>query len=161
METTRYKVEGVNYESSIFASIPDQVIIVTITSDKAGSINFSAAMDRPSKVNISTKAHNELIMSGVTSDRDSVKGAVKFQAHVRVLTIGDYVLSSDTSLLVSNADTAVIYVSVASSFKNYDDISADAGAKADQYLQNALKKKYEEALRDNIAAYQKYFGRVT
>ncbi len=32
--------------------------------------------------------------------------------------------------------------------------------RADQYLQNALKKKYEEALRDNIAAYQKYFDRV-
>ena len=161
VETTRYKVEGVNYESSIFASIPDQVIIVTITSDKAGSINFSAAMDRPSKVNISTKAHNELIMSGVTSDRDSVKGAVKFQAHVRVLTIGGTVSSSDTSLLVSNADTAVIYVSIATNFKNYQDISGDAGAKADEYLQNALHKNYQQAFSDNVREYQNYFNRVS
>jgi alpha-L-fucosidase 2 len=160
VETTRYTADGVRYESKVFASFPDQVIIVRMTADKSGSINFSAAMNRPASVTVSTKGNSELILSGVTSDRDSVKGKVQFQVHVKILTEGGSVSAADTALSVTHADAATIYVSIASSFKNYDDISADAGARADQYLQNALKKKYEEALRDNIAAYQKYFDRV-
>ena len=160
VETTRYTADGVRHESKVFASFPDQVIIVRMTADKSGSINFSAAMDRPVSVTVSTKGNSELILSGVTGDRDSVKGKVEFQAHVKILIEGGSVSAADTALSVTHADAATIYVSIASSFKNYDDISADAGARADQYLQNALKKKYEEALRDNIAAYQKYFDRV-
>jgi alpha-L-fucosidase 2 len=161
VETTRYKVDGVNYQNKVFASFPEQVIIVRITADRPGSINFSASMDRPSKVDISTKGSTELIMSGVTSDFDSVKGAVKFQAQVKILTDGGSVSASDTSLQVANADSATIYISIATNFKNYHDISGDAGAQADAYLQNALKKNYEQALDDNIAAYQKYFDRVS
>ena len=160
VETTRYTVDGVHYESKVFASFVDQVIIVRMTADKAGSINFTATMDRPASFAVATKGNSELILSGVTSDRDSIKGNVKFQAHVRILTEGGSVSASDTALSATNADVATIYISIASSFKNYDDISADAGAKADQYLQNALKRSYEESLRDNMAAYQKYFDRV-
>lgn len=161
VETTRYTVDGVHYERQAFASFPDQVIIVRITSDKPGSIIFSASMDRPAAVKISTRGDNTLIMSGVTGDCDSVKGAVRFEAQVKVLTSGGSISHSDTSLLVANADTATLYVSIASSFKNYADISADADAKANTYLHNALKKDFGQALRDNVAAYQKYFDRVS
>ncbi len=109
---------------------PDQVIIVRMTADKSGSINFSAAMDRPASVAVSTKGNSELILSGVTSDRDSIKGKVQFQAHVKILIEGGSVSAADTALSVAHADAATIYISIASSFKNYDDISADAGAKS-------------------------------
>ena len=161
VEISRYKVDGVNYESRVFASFPDQVIIVRITADKPGAINFTATMDRPAKVNISTKNNNELIISGMTGDCDSVKGKVKFQAQAKIITGGGSVSASDSSLLVADADTATIYISIASSFKNYHDISGDPGARADAYLQKALEKDYEQALSDNIAAFQKYFNRVS
>ncbi|MGA7160916.1 MAG: glycoside hydrolase family 95 protein [Bacteroidota bacterium] len=161
VETFRYKIGGIRYENSVFASFPDQVIVVRIASEKAGAVNFSAAMDRPSRVKIFTWGNDELIMSGVTSDHDSVKGAVQFQAHVRVLTRGGSVSASDTSLQVSNADTVTIYISIATNFINYHDISGDADAKAEEYLQNALKKNYQQMLGDNVAAYQKYFNRVS
>ncbi len=161
LETTRYEVAGVHYQSKVFASFPDQVIFVRMTADKPGSISFSATMDRPSAVNISTKGNSELIMSGVTGDCDSVKGKVQFQVQVKILTEGGSVSAGDTALSVTNADVATIYISIASSFKNYADISADAGARADAYLQNALKRNYEQAFRDNIVAYQKYFNRVS
>jgi alpha-L-fucosidase 2 len=118
-------------------------------------------MDRPSKISVSTRGNNELILSGVTGDCDAVKGAVQFQAQVKVLTEGGTVIAADTMLSVMNADAAILYISIASSFKNYADISEDAGLRADEYLQNAVKKSYEQALRDNIAAYQKYFNRVS
>ena len=161
IQTTRYRVDGVNYKSTVFASFPDQVIIVRITADKPGSINVSATMDRPAAVTISTKSGDELIMSGVTGDCDSVKGNVKFQAHVKIVTEGGSVSAGDTAVWVSNADVATLYISIASSFRNYADIGADAGAKAGAYLQNVVKKNYEQAFIDHITAYQKFFNRVS
>jgi len=160
LETTRYETGGVHYQSKVFASFPDQVIIVRITADKPGSINFSATMERPAAVDISTNGNSELIMSGVTGDCDSVKGKVQFQAQVKILTEGGSVSAGDTALSVTNADVATIYISIASSVKNCADISADAGARADAYLQNALKRNYEQALSDHIVAFQKFFNRV-
>ena len=44
---SRYVVNGVKYETSVFSSFPDQVIVARIKADKPGSISFSATMDRP------------------------------------------------------------------------------------------------------------------
>jgi alpha-L-fucosidase 2 len=158
--TTRYTVDGIVYQSKVFASIPDQVIIARITASRPGKINFTASMSRPSSVNISTDGNNILMMSGITGDCDSVKGKVKFQAQIKILTHGGSVSAGDTALRVINADMATLYISIASSFKNYLDISEDAGARATAYMQNALKKNYEQAFIDNSATYQKYFNRV-
>jgi alpha-L-fucosidase 2 len=161
VETTRYTVDGVHYESTAFASFRDQVIVVRIASDKPGAVDVVATMGRPAAVTMSTKGDNTLIMSGVTGDCDSVKGKVQFQAQVEIRAEGGSVHAADTSLSVKEANVATIYVSVASSFKNYADISADAGAKADAYLKNAVKEPFDNALNDNIAAYQKFFKRVS
>lgn len=159
--TTRYTQQGVNYESKVFSSFPDQVIIVRITADKPGSIDFSATMDRPSMANVSTKGNNEMVLSGVTGDHDKIKGKVLFQARVKILTTGGNISATDTALHVTNANTATIYISIASNFNNYNDISADATQRSVAYLQKALKKNYTQSLNDHIARYQRYFKRVS
>lgn len=161
VESSRYIVNGVNYTTRVFASFPDQVIISRITADKPGSLSFSATMDRPSKVNISTKGNNELIMSGITNDFEKVKGNVKFEAIAKIVTTGGGVTAGDSSLTVSNADAATIYISIATSFINYKDISGNPDESANMYLQNALRKNFDRALKDHIADYQNYFNRVS
>jgi len=158
--TTRYTVNGTTYQSRVFASFPDQVIIARITADRPGSISFSASMDRPAAVVVSVKGNDELIMSGVTGDCDSVKGKVRFQAEVKILPEGGSVSAADTLLTVTNANAATIYVSIASSFRNYADISADPDARAEESLQKALKRDYDRSLQDHIAILQKYLDRV-
>jgi alpha-L-fucosidase 2 len=159
--STRYRLSGVNYWTRVFASFPDQVIIARIWADRPGSISFSASMDRPSRVSVSTRGNDEIILSGITNDFESVKGKVKFEASVKIVTAGGRVSSNDTAVHVSGADVATIYISIASNFKNYKELSADAAGKADTFLQNALKKEYDQALIDHIADYQSYFKRVS
>ena len=159
--STRYDVDGVTYKSEAFASYPDQVIIFQITASEPGKINFTASMNRPAPVDISTEGNDKLIMFGITGDCDSVKGAVKFQAQIKIETEGGSVSATDSSLIVNNANSATLYISIASSFKNYSNIGTNAGERANAYLQNALKKNYEQALRDHIADYQHYFNRVS
>jgi alpha-L-fucosidase 2 len=158
---TTYEIDGVIYKSEAFSSFPDQVIIYRISANKPGKINFRALMNRPSNVDISTEGNDKLIMSEVTGDCDSIKGAVKFQAQVKIETEGGLIFSTDSSLIVNHSDAATIYISIASSFKNFNDINADAGERAQIYLQNSVKKNYEQFLRDHIADYQHYFKRVS
>ncbi len=160
--SSHYKVAGVKYETSVFSSFPDQVIITQIKADKAGAINFIASMNRPkpSVVSVTTNGNNELILSGVGSDQEGITGAVKFEAIVKIINEGGSVLATDSSLQVSNANMVIIYISIASSFNNYHDVSGNANERANAYLQKALQKNYAQALKDHVADYQAYFKRV-
>jgi alpha-L-fucosidase 2 len=159
--TTHYDVDNVTYKREVFASVPDQIIIIRITAGRTGKLNFAASMDRPSQKVISTEGNDRLILSGITGDCDSVKGKVRFQARVQIVSEGGTISATDSALNITNANTATVYISIASSFKNYSDISADAGERARMYLESALKKDYVQVLRDHISAYQKYFNRVS
>lgn len=159
--SSRYSVDDVNYETKVFSSFPDQVIVVKIEADKKGSISFSATMDRPDPVVISTNGNDELVMSGVTSDHETVEGKVKFEAIVKIITDEGTVSANDTILTVADANTATIYISMASNFNNYNDISGNADERATAYLENALKKNYKQALKDHITDYKSYFNRVS
>ena len=159
--TTHYNVGDVIYKRETFVSIPDQVIIMRISASKPGKLNFAASMDRPSQIDISTEGNDKLILSGTTGDCETIKGKVKFQAIVKINTDGGTIFATDNALVVSKASTATIYISIASSFKNFSDISANAGEKANTYLLSALKKDYSQVLKDHISAFQKYFNRVS
>ena len=61
--TTHYKVAGTTFKREVFTSFPDQVTIVRLTADRPGKLNFSASLDRPAKVEISTEGNDKLMMS--------------------------------------------------------------------------------------------------
>ena len=158
--TSKYTVAGVKYKTTVFASHPDEVIIAQIKADKAGSVNFSATMSRPSEVTVTTNGNNELIMSGISSDQEGIKGSVKFTAKVKIITQGGSVSANDSLLNVINADVATVYISIATSFNNYHDVSGNADARATTYLYKAVKKNYDQAVKDHVADYESYFNRV-
>lgn len=159
--SNRYEVNGVTYTSEVFSSYPDQVIMVRISANRPGALTFTATMDRPSPVEMKAIDNDQLVLSGVTSDHETVKGGVKFEAKVKVVAEGGTIAAGDTSLTITDADAATIYISIGSNFKNYKDISGNAGEKADTCLQQALKKDYKRIYKDHVADYQQYFNRVT
>jgi alpha-L-fucosidase 2 len=158
--TTSYTLNGINYITKVFASFPDQVIIVRISADKPGSIAFSASMDRPAKVDVAPRGKDELVMSGITGDFEKIKGGIKFEAITKIITIAGSVSATDTALIVAGANVATIYISIGTNFNNYNDISGNADERATAWLQKAVKKNYDQALTDHIADFQTYFNRV-
>lgn len=158
--SSSYQVDGVNYKTEVFSSFPDQVIVAQISADKSGALNFSATLDRPAKVTVTAKGNDELVMTGVTSSHERVQGAVEFEVKMKIETNGGEVSSTDSSLTVSDAKTATIYISIGTNFNNYNDISGNASERATAYLQKATQKKYKELVKNHIADYQSYFKRV-
>ncbi|KAA6432712.1 glycoside hydrolase family 95 protein [Dyadobacter flavalbus] len=158
---TTYEVEGVTFTREVFSSFPDQVIVVRLTASKPGKLTFSASYSTLHKQpKIETAPAGELTLAATAADHEGVKGMVKFKAMTRIQTEGGSVSANDSSLVVKEADAATIYISVATSFKNYQDVSGDEHALASGYLKKAAAKSYDGMLKTHVAAYQNYFSRV-
>jgi alpha-L-fucosidase 2 len=158
---TTYKVNGVTFTREVLASFPDQVMVVRLTADKPGMLSFAASYSTlHTQPGISTTPGRELVLAGRGSDHDGVTGAVKFKVITKVKTDGGSVSANDTSLVVNGANAAIIFVSIATNFKNYQDVGGDESALAASYLNKAYPKSYDAILKQHIAAFQKYFNRV-
>jgi alpha-L-fucosidase 2 len=158
--TTTYAVDGVTYKREVFASNANQVIVVHLSASKPASLTFSAVMSSPQKSTVVTRDKNELVLSGTSGDRDGVKGRDKFQALVKVKLDGGEVSASDTSVNVTKATSATLFISIATNFVKYDDISADESARANAYMDKAWPVSYATLLSNHVTAYQKFFNRV-
>ncbi|WP_163410279.1 glycoside hydrolase family 95 protein [Flavobacterium ajazii] len=166
--TTKYKVDGVSFTREVFTSFTDQLVIIRLTSDKKGAINFNASFAGPLKtqmVTVSSKVPEGqsklLVVNGkcTKEKEENIPNLLNFNAQIKVAAKGGIQKGSGNSIVVNNADVALIYVSVATNFKNYKDISGDAEKRAKEYL-SKFSKGYEKAKKDHIVFYQKQFNRV-
>ena len=162
---TSYTVGDVIYTREALASFPDRVVVMRLTASKPGSISFTASFTTPQKrATIKTirtaRGAKELTISGTTSDHETVKGMVNFKGIVRMKPEGGSLMETDTSLTIKNANAVTIYISIATNFNNYNDISGDENKRAADYLNKAFSKSFAAILPAHIAAYQKYFNRV-
>ena len=172
VNTTTYTVDGTVYKREVFTSFSDGVIVVKLTADKKGKISFTASMDRPApaKVSFSTEEDNVLVMTGfggdnknkrLPADAPDIKGVVEFDARIKVVPQGGVVVASTDRLEVSNADSALLFISIATNFVDYQDVSGDAHQKSADYIAKAEKKSYEQLSKDHTGNYQHYFNRLS
>ena len=159
--TTSYTTNGVTYTRQVLASFTNRVIVVRLTASKPGSISFTANYSTPQpKTSIITTAANDLIIAGTTIDHEGVQGMIKFKGIARIKNEGGTLSSNDTALMVNGANAATIYISIASNFNKYNNVSGDENKRASLYLDKAFTKSFSTILASHIATYQKYFNRV-
>ncbi|WP_026768363.1 glycoside hydrolase N-terminal domain-containing protein [Asinibacterium sp. OR53] len=158
---TAYTVNNVTYTREALVSFPDRVIVIRLTASKPHGISFSAFYSTPQpKAEMKTTTVKDLTIAGTTIDHETVSGRMKFKGITRIKLEGGTLSANDASLAVRNANAATIYISIASNFNNYNDISADENKRAAAYLNKAYAKSYATILNAHVAAYQRYFNRV-
>lgn len=157
---TRYKVNGVTFTRDVFTSLADQVMVVRIAADQPSKISFNASFSSLQTSGTSTKDKNELLLSGISGDKEGVKGAVKFRALLHVETEGGHVSATNSTIVVTNANVVTLYLSIGTNFNSYKDISGNEAERAEKILAPALRKSYAVLLKNHISAYQKLFHRV-
>ncbi|TDN90379.1 alpha-L-fucosidase 2 [Salegentibacter sp. 24] len=158
---SQYKVGNRTYKTKVFASYPDQVIVVQVTSDQPGTLNFSATMDRPGGAEITASENGELKLHGKTSDFEGVEGSLEFLAITKIKTSGGEIIKENDTLKIQNADSATMFISIASNFKDYRTLDFDEHQKAAAYLSALKNKGPEEIYQDHLEDYQTYFNRVS
>lgn len=161
LSTVSYEVNGVTFKREIFSSFVDNVIVIKLSSSKKGSLNFSMNASTPHLQKSIFTEKNQLVINGTCGSVDNKTGKVNFKTVAFPVLKGGKLTSTKDQLEISGADEVVIYVSIATNFKKYNDLSGNPDARVSEYLQSALNKKYDAELKAHIEKYQKYFKRVS
>lgn len=177
--TVTYTIGGVQFTREIFASYPDQAIVVRLTSSKEGMLGFRTWLDSPihyassfdaDQYMISGTAPEQVWPNYYCSDNPIVYGdpetsqALKFHGRLAVAHEGGRIKADADGLHLIGATVATLYFSAATSF----DASIGAGSsecdpkQITARLIHAVRgKQYEDILHRHLDDHTKLFGRVT
>lgn len=161
LATVTYKVNGITFTREIITSFTDQVIIIRLTADKAASISCSAFLTTPLEKVEYTSDNNQIILSALTPAHEKQSGKVQLETRVKPKIVGGTYLVKDNIISIENADEAIFYISIATNFVNYKDISGDKTLKCKQYLDKAIQKDYALAKQNHTDFYRQYIDRVS
>jgi alpha-L-fucosidase 2 len=163
--TTSYTCDGVKYERTVFASQAANVIIVQLKANKKKKLEFDVNFTSQLKAQIfSVKERegvsvNELaaVVDGV--DQEGIKAGLKAECRISVETDGK-IERKVHSLEVDDATTATLYITAATNFVNYHDVSGNPVKKNNGTLDGLKGKPYKQLLADHIKKYQDQYNRV-
>jgi alpha-L-fucosidase 2 len=148
---TRYRVNGVTYTREVFASFPDQAIVVRLSSSHAGKLSFSATMTREADATARAEAPDQVVMEGQAipyGERyvGERKTGVKFRAVLAVRAKGGSTRINGRAVEVTGADSAVLLLNAGTSMRSLD--------------VKLPSKPYEQLKRVHVADYQRLYRRV-
>ena len=185
-----YTANGVRFKREIFSSPVEQVIVLRLTADKPGQISFTAGLQTPQQATNAVHGNDTLVMSGVNGSSSGIAGALRFQARVRVLTEGGRIVprgketaltpalsnqrgegarragegwlteGEASTIAVTDADSATLFIAAATSYRNFKDVSGNPEAITQNQIAAAVKKNFDALLAASVAEHQKLFRRV-
>jgi alpha-L-fucosidase 2 len=165
--TTEYTENGTRFTRQVFASPADQVIVVRLTADKKGAINFTAGyqLAQPPRGSsqsgtVETESGNTLVVRGNNYPASGIKGVLKFQVRARVMADGGTVTTASNSVSVANANSATILIAAATSFKSFKDVTGDPDKIVTGQIKTAETRSFEKLLAAHTKEHQRLFRRV-
>lgn len=179
ISSVEYEIGGVQYSREIFASHPDQLIVVRLQCGREGLLSFRAKLDSPLRYE-SFVSGDEYVIGGHApehvspsywgtdnpiryGDAEDCK-ALQFHGRLFVAHEGGELRITHDGIHVIGATNATIYFSAATNFDAGTgvagkDINPEQIAQA--YVQRISNKSYEDIRYDHISDFEKLFNRVT
>ncbi|WP_326627757.1 glycoside hydrolase family 95 protein [Nonomuraea fuscirosea] len=158
--TVTYVRDGVRHTREVFASNPDQVVVVRHTADRPGSVTFTAAFSSPQATTTAAAGRATIAIDGVSGDTQGLKGEVRFRALAEAKAKGGSVGTDGGTLSVEGADEVTLLISMGSSYRSFKDVGGDPAEVAGRHLEQASGRPYEVLRRRHLRDYQELFGRV-
>lgn len=172
-----YEINGVKFTREYFVSYPDKVMVIKLSSSKKGALNFDILFESHLKYTISTTGNGLNVngyapivaMPGYLGDIpdavvfDETRGT-RFSALAKIKSADGEVTGTDSTLSLKNGTEALIFVSIATSFNGFDKNPATQGLNqvqlANDQLNKAYPKSFQELRKTHLLDYQEFFGRV-
>jgi alpha-L-fucosidase 2 len=178
--TVEYRVGEVAYRREVFASSPDDAIVMRLTASKPGALTGRLRFTSLLRANASAEGR-ELVLAGKAPERSlpgyvpaeptvsysTVPGAGMHFAGVAVAdaTGGTVQAQPDGSLRVTGASSVTVTIGAATGFRNFataPDIPLEqVVAKARSAAVKAAAKPYEKLLEAHRADHRKLYRRVS
>ena len=159
MATTRYRKGDVSYERTCFASQADNVIIVHIKASQKGALTFNITFDSPLSDTIHVDSHQfAALVQGV--EQEGIPAGLQAECRLNVKTDGE-VIDGKESMRVRNATSATLYITAATNFVNYHDVSGNPTRKNIQTLAAVSGRNIVRLAEDHLKKYQEQYNRVS
>ncbi|MEK3686048.1 glycoside hydrolase family 95 protein [Paenibacillus sp. FSL R10-2736] len=149
-----YSTGGVRYTRELFASFPDQAIVVRLTSDRKNAISLKARFNRQNwrMLEKTEKWQDDgLVMGGECGGR----GGSSFAAVLKAVTEDGTCRNIGEYLLVEGASSVTLLLAAGTTYRH-----PDPALHAKMQLEELSRVPYEELLARHIADYCSLYGRV-
>lgn len=157
-----YEADGVRFEREIFASHPDQVIVVRLTASRKGAINFRARLSRSEAATVAPAGRDQLLLRGRMFDGANWTG-MKFAARLQALSTGGAVTADTNGIQVAGADAVTLLLAAATDYRmqlpewRHGDPEDATAAQ----LRAAARKSFARLRAAHVSDHQALFHRVT
>ena len=168
--SVNYNSGGYAYSEKVFASQPDDVMVVELATTAPEGMSFDIRMDRPTDegrptATTRTNANNELVMTGVVTQFSGKKDSkpfpldygVKFETRVRVKSESGSVEAKNGMLHLTDVKKVILYVVGSTSFYEKEGYSD----KNTRTLANVEGKSFDRLLATHIDDYKELYNRVS
>lgn len=178
ISTVEFTSNGVDYLRESFISFPDQVMAVKLSASEKGKISFDALLSSQLRYSVKVKEPGYLILKGkapkhvahrntepqqVAYDEDGGEG-MSFEIHLKLITKGGELVSSENSVGVKNAGEVVMLMTEATSFNGFDKSPGLEGKNPNEIasakMESASALSWAELQDRHLQDYRNLFGRV-
>ena len=161
-----YRLGEITYTREMFVSAADEVIVVRLTADQPGALNFDVALDRPERFTTTSEGPDRLLMTGQLLDgKDSADGpptGVRYAARLRARLPSGELSATATTLQIRDATQVVLLLTAITDIRSFANRRDDAPATAaNDDLTRAAGKNFTALRAAHLADYQRYFDRVS
>jgi alpha-L-fucosidase 2 len=163
-----YTAGQTTFDREVFASAPDQVIVLHLTASRPGQISFEARLSTPQRATIEATPDGDLVMRGVngdgrgaTADGKPMTGALRFESRVRIVPRGGTRAATGDAIVVRGADSVTLLIAAATSYRRYDDVGGDPAAAVAAALGGAAGKAVDALRAAHVRDYRRFFDRAT
>jgi len=114
MHTISYQHHSIRFKREYFVSQPDQALVMMITADKKSSVNMEILL-KDTRTSQTAITSNSISFGGKLPDN-----GMEYMAKAIVNAKGGKRSNTDSSIVISNADTVLVYMSAITSFKKFN-----------------------------------------
>lgn len=171
-----YEKKGIQYTREVFASYPDQVLVIHLKANTAHAIAFTTHFDNPMPHKVKGIGNNSLLMEGMAPSYvahrayekeqvvyDSAK-SMRFAVLLKATTSDGEIQTDSGKLAVKDASEVTLYLSTGTGFRGYDQMpeTTDSFAlkTATEHLNAAFLQPYDSLVARHKKDYQKLFSAV-
>lgn len=114
MVTVSYAQEDVHYKREIFASYPDRVLAIHISSNKKEAISFKATLTRPER-SVTIAQADHLLMTGTLDNGKGGEG-MKYAARLKAMNRGGKITYQGNTIIIEHADEVTLLLTAGTDY---------------------------------------------
>lgn len=168
--TVEYAVDGVQYRREVFASAPDQAIVVRLMANRPGSLSLSVNLR-----GVRNQAHSNyatdyfrmdavgpdgLAVTGKSADYLGVVGRLKYEGRVKAAIEGGSMRTAGVDLVIDKANAVTLVFVARTNFVTYKDVSADQHQRVEDDLRRLDGKTHEALIEAAVKDYKRLYDRA-